>query len=318
MLELLLRARPKEAAALVELASSLPQASSARPASEFQWEVCGILDKALKDLDGAIRGRGIMSLGDKDMARHLFVCLLTGQQSTTKLSAEQLRMLQEFITNPQGAEAARAAVIAAVEAGILPEVSKDMEEHAGRKLNTGREDAPEVVVRATAKVFDKNGLEWLFTISEGVTGEVYKDFLGVLKYASEDLLASGFAPVGGSPNVPQKQQPAAAKNASRPASPNTPKPATRNPQPNAPAQQGGQNSFAAEFLVANQMNGKVYWSVQGGQFKRHGLRVWPEVLTEAGFDVDSLDPNEAYDMSGYTAVYEAGQDNHKKVVSLRQ
>lgn len=332
MLQKLAQVAPSAAEPLAILAAKVNGSTNPTPPPrEFLWEVCGELDKALKDLDGAIKQQGIVTLGEKHQARHLFTWLLTDKQSTTQLNTEQLGWLLEFITRSDGAEAARAAVIAAIDAGIVPqqsqEVSKDMEEHTGHKLNTGRSDAPEVAVRATVKVLDGNGFEWLFTISEGITGEVYKDFLGVLKYASDNLRQQGFIPCGGAPQraassapqaPPPPQTPPAAANTPPPAAPRTPPTAPRTPPAAAaPQGNGGQSSFAATQLVGNVMNGKVYWSVQGGQFQRHGVRIWPEVLEQIGWDVSALDPTQPYDLTGYTAVYENDAQNHKKIVSLQ-
>lgn len=62
-------------------------------------------------------------------------------------------------------------------------------------------------------------------------------------------------------------------------------------------------SFDASLLVGSMANGKTYWKVQGGQFSQFGVTIWPEVLVEAGFFVDDLDPAQTYNLDGYIAHY---------------
>lgn len=63
----------------------------------------------------------------------------------------------------------------------------------------------------------------------------------------------------------------------------------------------GTQVFDAELLVGSTSGDKVYWKVQGGQFSKFGVTIWPEVLEAAG--IGDLDPAQTYDLKGYTAYY---------------
>ena len=76
------------------------------------------------------------------------------------------------------------------------------------------------------------------------------------------------------------------------------------------------DSFSAETLVASVNEGKAYWKVQGGPFSKFGVTVWPEVLGEAGFDCDQLDPTQTYNLTGHTATYMRVDGKPKKVTRL--
>ena len=73
--------------------------------------------------------------------------------------------------------------------------------------------------------------------------------------------------------------------------------------PPAAAQHEGPLSFEAESLVGSTSEGKTYWKVRGGMFKKFGVTIWPEVLTKAGFDMEELNPATPYNLIGYTATY---------------
>lgn len=84
---------------------------------------------------------------------------------------------------------------------------------------------------------------------------------------------------------------------------------------NAPGYSGNL-SFQAEELVKSVHEGKTYWKVKGHPFMKYGVTVWPEVLTETGFNIDQLTDN-VYNLSGYTVQYvekEPGKPN--KVIKL--
>ena len=90
----------------------------------------------------------------------------------------------------------------------------------------------------------------------------------------------------------------------------------------APAASGSAeavSSFAAETLQAEMLEGVVYWKIKGGSFTKHGVRVWPEVLTAAGFDVEALNIRKPINLAGYTAYYAAKDNgNPKKVTALEK
>lgn len=73
--------------------------------------------------------------------------------------------------------------------------------------------------------------------------------------------------------------------------------------------------YPAVKLFANLLDGKVYWSVKGGPYMKHGASIWPEVLEPAGFG--QLQPTEVVDLAGWTAVYTAKADgSNPKVTQL--
>ena len=80
-------------------------------------------------------------------------------------------------------------------------------------------------------------------------------------------------------------------------------PPTSSVPPPAAAQHEGSLSFEAESLVGSTSEGKTYWKVRGGMFKKFGVTIWPEVLTKAGFDMEELNPATSYNLIGYTATY---------------
>lgn len=83
--------------------------------------------------------------------------------------------------------------------------------------------------------------------------------------------------------------------------------------------QNGQavGSFAAEQLTATVDDGKVYWKVKGANFQKFGVTVWPEVLEDAGINIDELNPLKPMDLTGWTAVYSIKENGQpKKVIKL--
>ena len=78
-----------------------------------------------------------------------------------------------------------------------------------------------------------------------------------------------------------------------------------------------QLSFKADELVGSTNNGKIYWRVKGTPFTQYGVVIWNEILDEAGFNSEALDPQQTYDLTGYTATYVRNEKgNPKKVVRL--
>lgn len=78
----------------------------------------------------------------------------------------------------------------------------------------------------------------------------------------------------------------------------------------------GLGSFPAEQMTAMVNDGKVYWKVRGGKFQKFGVNIWPEVLEQAGFDPDEMNPVKSIDLSGYTAQYLVEEGKAKKIVKL--
>ncbi len=79
----------------------------------------------------------------------------------------------------------------------------------------------------------------------------------------------------------------------------------------------GGGKFAAEKMVATVDEGKVYWKVKGANFQKFGVTIWPEVLEDAGFEVDALNPLKPIDLTGWTAVYSVKENGQpKKILKL--
>lgn len=74
-------------------------------------------------------------------------------------------------------------------------------------------------------------------------------------------------------------------------------------------------TFQTDRLVGETKGGKTYWKLAGGKFAKFGVRVWPEVLEAAGFDIDGLDPDLEYEVT-MTAVYEEKDGKPSRVISL--
>lgn len=75
--------------------------------------------------------------------------------------------------------------------------------------------------------------------------------------------------------------------------------------------------FAAETMTATVDDGKVYWKVKGGVYRKFGIIVWPEVLEDAGFVVDELNPLKQIDLVGWTAVFSVKENGQPhKVIKL--
>lgn len=308
----------------------LEQDDGFAPDAKLRGALAGKLDEAVGDLDGAIAQEW-----GETKARHVLLAVLLGGDGSTRILSEgQARLLlqslsvkdgDEWKINHQAAEQLRQIVIAAVKAGLDLPIEYTEEETAMAEKAPGNGNGTSAVasvpleqaeapLSATAKFVDRAGAEWLFTVRTGVDGETLIDFIESLSKLTPFLQKKGFAPVGG-------------RFGSAPAPQSTPTPANApaaKPQQAAVAvkaapvavKAGGEQSFAAETLVAQEMNGKTYWSVQGGPFAKFGVRVWPEVLAEAGMDVDLLDPSTVYDISGFTAYYEENDKGHKKVTRL--
>ena len=99
---------------------------------------------------------------------------------------------------------------------------------------------------------------------------------------------------------------------------NVEQPRTQATPPVAPIQSAnGVQTFAAESLSATVTDGKPYWKVKGGRFKKFGVTVWDEVLTEAG--LAECDPMQAYSLQGWTAHYITKADGKpEKVIRLEK
>ncbi len=89
------------------------------------------------------------------------------------------------------------------------------------------------------------------------------------------------------------------------------------PHPAAPVEQIAAGMFPAEEMKATIDDGKVYWKIRGGQYRKFGVIVWPEVLEAAG--LKDLDPLKPVDLTGYMAHYVTKEDGGpQKVVRLER
>jgi hypothetical protein len=78
----------------------------------------------------------------------------------------------------------------------------------------------------------------------------------------------------------------------------------------------GAVTFQADKLITNVSEGKTAFKVKGGKYSKFGVTIYPEVLAEAGFDVDLLDPTKVIDLKGYTAHVIMDGDKAVKVSKL--
>lgn len=60
-------------------------------------------------------------------------------------------------------------------------------------------------------------------------------------------------------------------------------------------------TFRAETLEKSTKGDKTYYKVKGPKFPEYGVTIWPEVLADAGFDLDTL--TGVTPLTGYTAHY---------------
>jgi len=96
-------------------------------------------------------------------------------------------------------------------------------------------------------------------------------------------------------------------------------PVSQNTPPPTKQEAAVYDTFDAEELVGSMNKGNTYWKVKGGKFSKYGVTIWPEVLAEAGFNVDALDPAQVYSLDGYEAMYITKEDGKPdKVVKLEK
>jgi hypothetical protein len=88
---------------------------------------------------------------------------------------------------------------------------------------------------------------------------------------------------------------------------------------------GGNEEYVgtAKELSASVTDGKTYWSIKvAPAFVKYGIRIWPEVLAEAGIVVEELSPTTVYQFEGepQATVFIQERDGKKlrKVTKLEQ
>lgn len=158
------------------------------------------------------------------------------------------------------------------------------------------ERSPEAIYSIT---IDKNGGAMVTVRSRpGESGKRFLERLMAMKNEVEKLGFNTKMP------MPEQQMQSA-----------TPPPA--NSTPPAQTAESKPVTFPAESLTATVNKGKTYWKVSGGMYKKFGVTIWGEVLAEAGFDVEKLDPTKTYDLNGYTAyVYMSDEGKPQKIWKL--
>ena len=194
---------------------------------------------------------------------------------------------------------------------------------------------PEAPASFSFIVTTPGGFEVLATVRNDQLAHLVDEFPNF----ERELLAAGYTPVyryGGPPAPAVSPPPAASTPTGRPASALMPPPTLApdwQPPEGAPPSEGqpqaaGQPtvspapaasaSFEAESLVGEMKdNGRAYWKVKGGKYTEFGVRVWDEVLEEAGFDLAALQAGTAYGLQGFTAHYTTnGNGNPKKITEL--
>lgn len=154
-----------------------------------------------------------------------------------------------------------------------------------------RQPLPEAPASATVKVVDPaSQMEWLLTFRFHTEDQLIESVARI----SGKLPALG---VVGFDAYVDSRRAERAESAERQADKALPAPATQTRN----QLQADALSFKAETLEKSTKGDKTYYKVKGGKFTKFGVTVWPEVLAEAGFDLDTLAG--VTSMAGYTAHY---------------
>ena len=179
--------------------------------------------------------------------------------------------------------------------------------------DANRQRFPEAPASITAKVYDPNGFDCLVT----VRGETMAKLAEQWKKFSAYMLSNGFEPQGNRRQMappPPPPEPTAGEIE-----------AQLNPDMAKASQPPADGLwFEAETLIANVNNGKTYWKVQGGQFSKFGVTIWPEVIQAAVksgvlWDIEGdLDPMQTYPINGVIAHYELNDKGKPNKVTALQ
>jgi len=132
----------------------------------------------------------------------------------------------------------------------------------------------EAPVSANVHLYGQSGADILLTVRSGATVEDVTSVVDVLaaamKHAKQEY--------GLEPSRPRQAS---------------------QPQPVSVTAPAGGEIIPAEEMAATVNDGKVYWKVKGGPYRKWGVVVWPEVLEAAG--LTDLDPAKPVDLAGYVA-----------------
>lgn len=164
---------------------------------------------------------------------------------------------------------------------------------------------PEAAFSATVKIVNpKTQFEWLVTTRADSAKEGLPRLAMVEDWAEKNGYLSFDA------YVDQRRADRGETKASNGATP---------PKGTPPTKASHSESFQAESMEATVNKGKAYWKVKGGKFAKFGVTIWPEVLEDAGFNLDELDTDSSYNLSGYVASYSLKEDGKpEKVTKLER
>lgn len=209
-----------------------------------------------------------------------------------------------------GTKAEAIAALTAEKARRDAAAKEKAEAEAAAAYTVTCQSLPEAPALAFTKFQTPNGFVWSLTTRAGLPelleAQALKSVARQIKLFEAGALANGWTPISDGRDMAMGLK-SRAESAPAPAplnggsKPTTPPLATGTPPPQAGQ---GPLTFSAEKLEATMNAGKTYWKVKGGKFSQYGVTIWPEVLTEAGFNPDALDPSQVYNIAGYSALYE--------------
>lgn len=146
---------------------------------------------------------------------------------------------------------------------------------------TAKNTQTEAPVSANVKLYGQNGADIMLTVRSGATID---DATGVI-----DVLAAAMRHAKEQYGLEPAQ----------PTQPGQPATANGNGQPVSVTAPAGGEIIPAEEMTATINDGKTYWKVKGGPYRRWGVTIWPEVLEAAG--LTNLDPTKPVNLAGYIA-----------------
>lgn len=143
--------------------------------------------------------------------------------------------------------------------------------------NNTHDEAP---ASANVRLYGQSGADILLTVRSGATVEEVTSVIDVLAVAMRHAKQEyGLEPS----RKPQASQPANGQS---------------QPAASVTVPTGGE-IIPAEEMTATVNDGKVYWKVKGGQYRKWGVTIWPETLEAAG--LTNLDPTKPVNLAGYVA-----------------
>jgi hypothetical protein len=183
----------------------------------------------------------------------------------------------------------------------------------------------EARISVNARITDPNGVEWQFTIRQGVDIELFHQFADICPYVSKTLLAAGWTVYGakptlGAPPAGKKLSPEGAPATDRPPLEEKPIPKRLSPAGTRPPT--GEllgDSFDVTNLAMHWTDDHSQWFLRvfGGKYRKYGVRCWPEVAKDFGLyglDLDALEVvGTQYDVSDFGFVVAFSRNDEGKV-----